>query len=49
MLSVGLGDHLQGVVLADVHAQGAALAGVGVDGDGKQAAGALGLLLLQVQ
>jgi hypothetical protein len=41
---LGLRHHLQRVVLADRDAQGAALAGVRIDGDREQAAAALGLL-----
>ena len=44
----GLLDHLQCVVLADIDTQRAALAGVGIDGDREQSAGALGLLLFQI-
>ncbi len=40
-----LGHHLQGIVFANLDALGAALAGVGIDGDREQAAGTLRLLL----
>ncbi|MCK6384271.1 MAG: hypothetical protein L6Q52_07970 [Rhodocyclaceae bacterium] len=43
---LGLRHHAQGVVLADLDAQRAALAGVGVDGDREQAPAALALFLL---